>query len=175
MATLIGHSSILIIAVPLLIAFLTPLIGMASKKARNAVVIGGLAFVAFLVFALARDVILNGIHIYTLGATFPGLTIPEGTMVPVRIILEVDGVSVFMGIIVAIVSLVAVIYSLSAMKGETGQNRFYTLLLLMVGATFGMVFTGDLFNLFVFLEIASISGAALIASRTRWYLAVSLP
>ena len=168
MATLIGHSSILIIAVPLLIAFLTPLIGMASKKARNAIVIGGLACVAFLVFALARDVILNGIHIYTLGATFPGLTIPEGTMVPVRIILEVDGVSVFMGIIVAIVSLVAVIYSLSAMKGETGQNRFYTLLLLMVGATFGMVFTGDLFNLFVFLEIASISGAALIASRTRF-------
>ena len=168
MATLIEHSSILIIAVPLLIAFLTPLIGMASKKARNAIVIGGLAFVAFLVFALARDVILNGIHIYTLGATFPGLTIPEGTMVPVRIILEVDGVSAFMGIIVAIVSLVAVIYSLSAMKGETGQNRFYTLLLLMVGGTFGMVFTGDLFNLFVFLEIASISGAALIASRTRF-------
>jgi len=168
LATLIEHSSILIIAVPLLIAFLTPLIGMASKKARNSVVVVGLAFVAFLVFALARDVILNGIHIYTLGATSPSLAIPEGTMVPVRIILEVDGVSVFMGIVVAIVSLVAVIYSLSAMKGETGQNRFYTLLLLMVAGTFGMVFTGDLFNLFVFLEITSISGAALIAFRTKF-------
>jgi multicomponent Na+:H+ antiporter subunit D len=38
----------------------------------------------------------------------------------------------------------------------------------MVAGGFGMMFTGDLFNLFVFLEIASISGAALIAYRTKF-------
>ena len=168
MATLIEHSSILIIAIPLLTAFLTPLIGMASKKARNVLVMVSLAFVALLVSALARDVILNGIHVYTLGAASPGLTTPGGGVAPVRIILEVDAISIFMGITVALISLVAAIYSLSAVKGETGQNRFYTLLLLMVGGMFGMVFTGDLFNLFVFLEITSISGAALIAFRTRF-------
>ncbi|GAI42993.1 unnamed protein product, partial [marine sediment metagenome] len=32
----------------------------------------------------------------------------------------------------------------------------------------GMVLTGDLFNLFVFLEIASIAGAALTAFRTKF-------
>jgi multicomponent Na+:H+ antiporter subunit D len=168
LASLIAQSPILIIAIPLAAAFLTPLIGMVSKKARNALVIVSLAFLVFLVFVLARDVAINGIRVYTLGATSPDLTIPTGFMVPVRIILEVDGMSMLMAIIWSIVSLAAAIYSLSHIANETGQNRFYTLLLLMVTGGFGMMFTGDLFNLFVFLEIASISGAALIAFRTRF-------
>ncbi|MFW6102514.1 MAG: proton-conducting transporter membrane subunit [Chloroflexota bacterium] len=168
MAALITHAPILIIAIPLLAAFLTPLIGMASRKARNTLVVVSLVFVVFLVFALARDVSINGIHVYTLGAASPDLSIPTGFIVPVRIILEVDGMSVFFSIIWSIVSLAAAIYSLSHIARETGQTRFFTLLLLMVMGGFGLMFTGDLFNLFVFLEIASISGAALIAYRTKF-------
>jgi len=156
----------LIIAIPLVAAFLTPLIGMASSKARNALTIGSLLFTVFLVFALARDISITGIHVYTLGATSPSLAVPTGFIVPVRIVLEVDGMSIFFGIIWSIVSLAAAIYSLSHIAKETGQNRFFTLLLLMVAGGFGMMFTGDLFNLFVFLEIASIAGGALIAYRT---------
>ncbi|MCK5182105.1 MAG: NADH:ubiquinone oxidoreductase, partial [Dehalococcoidia bacterium] len=168
MADLITHAPILIIAIPLLAAFLTPLLGMASQKARNTLVVVSLVFVAFLVFALARDISINGIHVYTLGAVSPDLSTPTGFMVPVRIILEVDGMSIFFGIIWSIVSLAAAIYSLSHIASETGQTRFFTLLLLMATGGFGLMFTGDLFNLFVFLEIASISGAALIAYRTKF-------
>ena len=160
------QSPILIIAIPLVAAFLTPLIGMVSSKARNALTIGSLIFTVFLVFALARDISITGIHVYTLGATSPSLGVPTGFIVPVRIVLEVDGMSVFFGIIWSIVSLAAAIYSLSHIAKDTGQNRFFTLLLLMVAGGFGMMFTGDLFNLFVFLEIASIAGGALIAYRT---------
>ncbi len=166
MAALVTQSPILIIAIPLVAAFLTPLIGMASSKARNALTIGSLIFTVFLVFALARDISITGIHVYTLGATSPALAVPTGFIVPVRIVLEVDGMSIFFGIIWSIVSLAAAIYSLSHIAKETGQNRFFTLLLLMVAGGFGMMFTGDLFNLFVFLEIASIAGGALIAYRT---------
>ena len=168
MAALVTHAPILIIAIPLLAAFLTPLIGMASSRARNATVVVSLAFVVFLVFALARDVVIDGIRIYALGAASPDLSIPTGFIVPVRIILEVDGMAAFFSIIWSIVSLAAAIYSLSHIARETGQTRFFTLLLLMVTGGFGMMFTGDLFNLFVFLEIASISGAALIAFRTKF-------
>jgi multicomponent Na+:H+ antiporter subunit D len=168
LAALIAHSPILIIAIPLAAAFLTPLIGMASQKARNTLVIVSLTFVVFLVFALAKDISINGIHVYTLGATAPSVEVATGLIIPVRIILEVDGMSVFFSIIWSIVSLAAAIYSISHIANETGQNRFYTLLLLMVTGGFGLMFTGDLFNLFVFLEIASISGAALIAYRTKF-------
>ncbi len=168
MDALITHSPILIIAIPLLAAFLTPLISRVSNTARNITVIAALAFVAFLTIFLARDIYLNGVHVYVLGASAFNLTIPELFTVPVRIILEVDAMSIFLGIIAATVSLAAAIYSLSFMKQETGQAKFYTLLLLMTVGMFGLVFTGDMFNLFVFLEILSISGAALAAFRTRF-------
>ena len=148
MHALVIHSPILVIAIPLLAAFLTPLISRVSEK--------------------ARDIYLTGIHIYTLGASSPSLTIPEYYMVPVRIILEVDAMSIFMGIISVTVSLAAAIYSLSYVKEETGRDRYYTLLLLLVVGMLGLEFTGDMFNLFVFLEILSISGAALAAFRTRF-------
>ncbi len=167
MDILITHSPILIIAIPLLGAFLTPLISRASGKARNIFVVGVLVFVEFLVLLLARDIYANGLHVYTLGASLPDLTIPGGYMVPVRIILEVDGMSIFMGIISATVSLAATIYSLQFMKDEAGQDKFYTLLLLLVVGMLGLEFTGDLFNMFIFIEILSISGAALAAFRTR--------
>ncbi len=172
MDALTAHSSILAIAVPLLAAFLTPLVGKLGARTRNVFVVVVLAFVEFLVLVLARDVYANGIHVYTLGAAAPSLAIPEHYMVPVRIVLEVDGLGVFMGIISATVALAGAIYSISCMKHETGQDRFYTLLLLLTVGMLGIQFTGDLFNLFVFLEILSISGAALAAFRTRFIDAV---
>jgi multicomponent Na+:H+ antiporter subunit D len=168
LSTLVAQAPILIIAIPLVAAFLTPLIGLRDGRARTALVVGSLTFTAFLVFALARDISINGIHVYTLGGAAAGLTEPTGYMFPVRIILEVDGMSIFFGIIWAIVSLAAAVYSFSHIATETGQNRFFTLLLLMVAGGFGMMFTGDLFNLFVFLEIASIAGGALIGFRNKY-------
>jgi len=166
------HAPILAIAVPLMAAFLIPLIGRTSARARNIFVVAVLAFVEFIVIVLARDVYANGIQIYTMGALSPSLSIPENYMVPIRIILEVDGLGVLMAIISATVALAGAIYSISCMKRETGQDRFYTLLLLLTVGMLGIQLTGDLFNLFVFLEILSISGAALAAFRTRFSDAV---
>ncbi len=172
MGTLIEHSPILAIAVPLLAAFLTPLVSRLGARVRNVFVIAALAFVEFLVVILARDIYANGIRIYTLGAATPSLALPENYMVPVRIVLEVDGLGIFMGMISATVALAGAFYSIACMKEETGQDRFYTLLFMLTVGMLGMQFTGDLFNLFVFLEILSISGAALAAFRTRFADAV---
>lgn len=168
MQTLTYHSPILAIAVPLLAAFLTPLVGRLGSRVRNVFVVAVLVFLEFLVFLLARDVYAHGIRIYTLGALSPSLAIPENYLIPVRIVLELDGLGVFMGLISATVALAGAVYSISALKGEGGQDRFYTLLLLLTVGMLGIQFTGDMFNLFVFLEILSISGAALAAFRTRF-------
>ncbi len=156
----------MIIAIPLAAATVASLASKVSKKARNVIVFGSLAFTEFLILLLARDIYLHGLRVYTLGAIRPDLTIPEGLMVPVRIILEVDGMSIFMALITATIALVAAIYSLPSTKGDVGQDRFYSLLLFLTCGLLGMELTGDLFNMFVFLEISSISGAALVAFRT---------
>lgn len=150
----------LVVAVPLLGAFLTPLVGRINDKLRNIFVIIVLALNAFLVFLLASDVLATGIKTYVFGAK--DLSYPI-----VRILFEVDAMSIFMAIISSILVLVAVIYSWSFMKENTGLDKYYTLILLLTAGMLGMVLTGDMFNFFVFLEISSIASCALIAFWTN--------
>jgi multicomponent Na+:H+ antiporter subunit D len=153
------------VAIPLLAAFVIPLLSRLSSKVRDTFNVSLLSFVAFLVAILAIDIYTNGARIYTLGASVPELARPEGYMVPIRIMFQVDGISIFMGLTVTVVALAALIYSLQFVKKETGQDRFYSLFMLLYVGMIGLVFTGDLFNLFVFLEILSIAGAGLAAYR----------
>lgn len=157
---ILEHSPALIVAVPLLGAFLTPLVSRLNDKIRNVFVILVLGLTGSLVLLLASDVFTNGIHIYVFGAK--NLALPV-----VRILFEVDGMSIFMAIICAMLPLVTVIYSWAFMKENTGLDKYYTLILLMTAGMLGMILTGDMFNFFVFLEITSISSCALIAFWTH--------
>ncbi|NUB93983.1 monovalent cation/H+ antiporter subunit D family protein [Haloterrigena sp. SYSU A121-1] len=49
-------------------------------------------------------------------------------------------------------------------RGGPRGNTFYTAYLLLVGGLLGISLTGDVFNLFVFLEISSLATYALVAS-----------
>jgi len=150
----------LVVAIPLLGAFLTPLVGRINDKLRNIFVILVLALNAFLVFLLASDVLTTGIKTYVFGAQDISYPI-------VRILFEVDAMSIFMAIISSILVTVAVLYSWSFMKENTGLDKYYTLILLLTAGMLGMVLTGDMFNFFVFLEITSIASCALIAFWTH--------
>ena len=150
----------LVVAIPLLGAFLTPLIGRIHDKLRNIFVIIVLILNSALVFLLASDIFTNGIKTYVFGAQ--DITYPI-----VRILFEVDAMSIFMAIISSILVTVAVLYSWSFMKENTGLDKYYTLILLLTAGMLGMVFTGDMFNFFVFLEISSIASCALIAFWTH--------
>ena len=161
------NSPALIVAIPLVAAFIIPLINRTGDRVRNTFTIAVFALISFLVAILAVNIHTVGIRIYTFGATAADLAVPQGYIVPVRIIFEVDAMSIFMGIIVTVVTLAALIYSLHFLKGKTGQGRFYALMMLLYAGMMGLAFTGDMFNLFVFLEIASIAGAALASYRTN--------
>jgi multicomponent Na+:H+ antiporter subunit D len=159
------HLPALIIGITLLAAFATPLISKIHDKLRNIFVISILGAVLALVALLALKVFDETIVVYTMGAESPGLPLPSGYRMPVRIILEVDGMSIFMGIITGIVSFLGAVYSWAFMDKETGKSKYYTLLLLLTAGMFGMEFTGDMFNFFVFLEITSIAACGLIGFR----------
>jgi len=153
----------LIIAVPLLGAFLTPLISRINGKLRNIFIILVLGLNALLVGLLANDVLNHGIRTYVFGGSQNiDLTLPV-----VRILFEVDAMSIFMAIIASILVFVTVIYSWAFMKENTGLDKYYTLILLLTAGMLGMMLTGDMFNFFVFLEITSISSAALVAFWTN--------
>jgi multicomponent Na+:H+ antiporter subunit D len=154
------HAPALIVAVPLLGAFLTPLVSRVNDKLRNIFVIIVVGLTGFLVLLLANEVLTNGTQTYIFGASNVALPV-------VRILFEVDAMSIFMAIISSILPIAAVIYSWAFMKENTGLDKYYTLILLMTAGMLGMVLTGDMFNFFVFLEITSISSCALIAFWTN--------
>jgi hypothetical protein len=80
---------------------------------------------------------------------------------------NLDGLTVFMLVIINIIAFVASFYAISYMKRFTAEHNFYALLCLMVGGMNGVVMTGDMFNLFVFLEISVIASYALVAFGTE--------
>jgi multicomponent Na+:H+ antiporter subunit D len=81
---------------------------------------------------------------------------------PFGVVLVKDNLSQLMLLIVNTVALLTLIYSYVYMLKYEDYLRFFTLFLFMLAGMNGVVLTGDLFNLFVFLEIASIASYALV-------------
>ncbi|MEM4257711.1 MAG: proton-conducting transporter membrane subunit [Candidatus Thermoplasmatota archaeon] len=153
---LLVHSPALVVATPLLAAFLTPLVSRIGDKARNIFVVVMIVVTSVVFGILGFDVLVHGPRIYIFGDS--NLVLPV-----VRILFEVDAFSILFASIALLLAFVGSIYSLSFMKNQDGLDKYYTLLLLLLTSILGMVLTGDLFNFFVFLEISCIASCALIA------------
>ncbi len=100
---------------------------------------------------------LSSVMIYRIG----GFTVPMGMD------LILDGLSHLLILIINCVACIAAFYSISYMEKYTGKEKYYALFLLMVAGLNGAVLTGDLVTLFIFLELSSISSAALVAFGTE--------
>ncbi len=156
---LVTHSPTLILGIPLLFAFLTPLVNKISDDLRDILFLLGLSLTALFVGVMAYEVWIEGGWTYVFGASTPS----GGTYSTFRILFVADGFSVLATITIIIAAVGAGIYSFGFMKGYSSMEKFYTLFLLTLAGVNGMVLTGDLFNLFVWFEVTSIASCALIA------------
>jgi NADH-quinone oxidoreductase subunit L len=80
--------------------------------------------------------------------------------------VQVDGLSVLLAAFVSFLSFVIVVYAAENMNHEEGQARFYSLVLIFIGAMLGLVMAGNLIQLYFFWEIVGICSALLIAFWT---------
>jgi multicomponent Na+:H+ antiporter subunit D len=83
--------------------------------------------------------------------------------IPIGIYMVMDGFSAIIICIINLIGFLSAYYSISYIKRYTGENYFYALFCLMIAGMNGVVLSGDLFNIFVFLEISVISSYALVA------------
>jgi len=138
----------LFVAVPLFAAFVLPIFGKKGKSAAtflaNVVTLG---LVAMAVSTLGRTAV------YQIGR-WP---------IPFGINLVLDGLSSLVLVAVTVVSAAAMLFSVRYMEQYTAKSKFLCLFMLMVAGMNGVVLSGDMFNLFVFIEIASLSSYALVA------------
>jgi len=146
----------LFVAIPLMVAFLIILFGKLVKGIHR--FLAPLTLLALLLMAVFEFTGLEGIsRTYAMG----GWTAEGGF--PVGIHLVLDGFSVLMLCIINLIGLVALFYSLSYMAKYTAEANYYALFCLIVAGMNGVVLSGDLFNLFVFLEVSVIASYALVA------------
>lgn len=86
-----------------------------------------------------------------------------GWMFDRGIVLVLDPLALFMLVLIQIYFFLAII--ISGTKGNFDPRHFFVLLFLGQAGLSGMVLTADLFNLYLFLEITSLSFYALVAFK----------
>jgi len=145
------------VIIPLAGAFVTAFIGKRFKRLPD--LLGFVSTLGCLLLSVAAVWLVRrgGVLVYSVGAWKP----------PVGIAMVLDGLTAFMLVTVNLVACLVVVFSVDYMKRFTSKWKFYTLFLLMLAGMNGVVATGDLFNLFVFLEIASVASYALVAFGTE--------
>ncbi len=139
----------LLIALPFLAAFLIPLVGLVSKKLAS--YIPALVMLASLGISLS---LLAQVMDAPIVVSISGFT------APLAINLVVSPLGLGLAILISLVGFLVCVYGVGYI-GEEPKEKYHMLMLtLLTGAT-GMVLTGDIFNLFVFFEILSLSSYAL--------------
>ncbi len=148
------HLPVLQVVVPLLAACVVTVLPWA-RAAWLLAMLTSWGVLAMAV-ALLRRVLANGVISYALG----------GWAAPWGIEYRVDALNAYVLLIVAIIGALVTPYAKASVEREIERSRiplFYGAFLLCLTGLLGITITGDVFNLFVFLEISSISAYSLIA------------
>ena len=74
--------------------------------------------------------------------------------------IEVDALSLFFGLIVTVAVFASCIYAFTYMAHDDSQANYFSLFLMLSGSVLGLVLSGDLFNIFVMIEIMTFSAVA---------------
>lgn len=143
-------------------AFLVEIFGSKNKTVRNILAVGAAAIAFAEIVALIKPVMIDGKVIsYWMGSWEPvnGYAIGIG--------YEIDQLNLFFALLVVSTFLFSGIYSLKYMERDHHLGHYYTLYLMLSGSVLGLVLTGDIFNMFVMIEIMTFACVALAAFRNR--------
>ena len=155
---MIGQLPALQVVIPLIAA---PLCIILRRRGLALPFAVGVAWLTFGVsVALLGEVLASGVVSYEMG----------GWAVPWGIEYRVDALNAFVLLFVSGLGAVVLTYAPRSLADEIPAARQYlfcSLYLLCLAGLLGIAITGDLFNVFVFLEISALSSYALIAQGGR--------
>jgi proton-translocating NADH-quinone oxidoreductase chain N len=143
----------------LLGAVIVYVIGIIRKR-QGSFLVGGVATL----FAIAAlGVLLTALPTIQAGE------IPSVTVIPGGIRFALDPLAFFLGCAGLALLIISSLYSIPYLEKETGTEKFYALLLLMVAGVLGIGLAQDLFTMYVFFELMAVASFPLVAYHTgRW-------
>lgn len=147
-----------LILIPLVTAFLIPLLDIIKKKVRKYLVFTSIAaelILTFYIYFTNLGLIKEGNFFlqYYLGGWQP----------PVGINLVMDNLSLLFLIFINLAFFLVAIYSIGFVGHHEG--KYYVLFFLSMAASQGALLTGDLFNIYVFIEMITITSASLVGFK----------
>lgn len=145
----------LLIVIPLTVSLLAPLFAYISRELVKWTTTLGILLSNLAGIGVLLRVIEEGPWHYRFGNWEP----------PWGIEYVLDNLNISIAILISFISFFVAVYSRGYLAGESWMKTgvFYALYGLVTTGLLGMVITGDVFNLYVFLEVSSLSAYALIA------------
>ena len=145
----------IIVVLPLVVSFFIFFAGWWAQRAGFHLAVSALICCVLLSLGIFKSVTTGGTIHYWLGGWEP----------PWGIEYYVDHLNAFMLVLVSSLGLFTAIYAKRAVEAEMPDRvaLFWCLYLLLITGILGIIVTGDLFNLFVLLEVASLTGYSLVA------------
>ncbi len=159
----------LVTVVPVLVAFILPILTLRfkSRVLYATATTATTFFVVVLTLTNLLEVMKGNVLTYSFGGWPP----------PLGIVYVVDSLNGILGFLAATLFFFSSLYTYWYFsKIESGYEWLSTLILLLLAGVLGCLYTGDLFNFFVMLEVLSVSSYALVAffRRRKWAIEASM-
>ncbi len=159
---MLPYTYLLLIAIPFIGAALIPLVGHFFPKARAWFAVACAALSAAIIISMIPDVwnIIN-----TVGGYAPTYTLLWNDAIGLNLDFYIDALGLLLALIATIIGLLVVIYSVKYMETDEKKynlSRYYSLVLLFIGAMVCLVLTDNLLVLYFFWEIVGLCSYALI-------------
>ena len=152
----VEHFPVIIVGLSMFLAYTMLLVGYFNRRIQFYMSLAMNSFFLILALFILNHVLTVGPIRYWLGGWRP----------PWGIEYVVDAMNAYLLVIVISMIILGLIYSRDNVRHEIEERKhptFYTLVQLMAAGLYGITVTGDLFNMFIWLEIASLTAYALIA------------
>lgn len=153
------HFPVYILLLLLASAVIIPLIKESFFKIK-VLIISALTLVLGLSIRTIQFVYQNGAYNYNFGNWNEKIGVQ----------FTVDEFSSLMGLFIIALAFLIVIYSLKDIEHEIKPQQFsgyYTLVFILLFSMLGITFTNDLFNMYVFMEILSITSCSIISIKRK--------
>jgi multicomponent Na+:H+ antiporter subunit D len=157
MMSAVEQLPVLVVALSLLSAFTILIVGGWKQKTCWSISIATISLQLIMAFFILNHVLTKGTIHYWLGGWKP----------PWGIEYLVDALNAYVLVIVLFLGLLCAIHAKSSIEHEVPGKKasFYTIYLLFIAGLCGVTVTGDIFNMYVFIEILSLAAYALVGSK----------
>lgn len=145
------------LSVPLIGALLIVIAGRINDNVREGVTLTTAGILAWIVWGLLPEVMSGGRPTVSLTEVLPGI----------EIAFRIEPLGMLFALLAASLWIINSIYSIGYMRGnkEKNQTRFYACFAIALSAAMGIAFAENLFTLFLFYEILTLSTYPLVTHK----------